>query len=38
MIAAVGRFPPLPPWINEPSWEINFHLRFPFPQAGSERR
>jgi TonB family protein len=39
IIAAVGRFPPLPPWIDQPSWEINFHLRFPFAeQAGSERR
>jgi TonB family protein len=37
MIAAVGRFPPLPPWIDQPSWDINFHLRFPFAQAGGER-
>jgi TonB family protein len=37
IIAAVGRFPPLPPWIRQPSWDINFHLRFPFPQAGIER-
>jgi protein TonB len=38
MIAAIGRFPPLPPWIDRPSWEINFHLRFPFAQAASERQ
>ena len=31
IVAAVGRFPPLPPWIDQPSWDINFHLRFPFP-------
>jgi protein TonB len=29
MIAAVGRYPPLPQWIQEPSWELTFHLRFP---------
>lgn len=38
IIAAVGRFPPLPPWIAQESWDINFHLRFPFAEAGSERR
>ena len=38
MVAAVGRFPPLPSWIDQPSWDINFHLRFPFPQGGSERQ
>lgn len=37
IVAAVGRFPPLPPWVDQPSWDINFHLRFPFPQAGSGR-
>ncbi len=35
IVAAVGRFPPLPPWIDQPSWDINFHLRFPFPQGGT---
>jgi protein TonB len=38
IVAAVGRFPPLPSWIEQPSWDINFHLRFPFPRAGTERR
>jgi protein TonB len=38
IIAAVGRFPPLPSWIDQPSWDINFHLRFPFTQTGGERR
>ena len=38
VVAAVGRFPPLPPWIDQPSWDINFHLRFPLPQAETERR
>ena len=37
VVAAVGRFPPLPPWIDQPSWDINFHLRFPFPQAETAR-
>ena len=37
VVAAVGRFPPLPPWVEQPSWDINFHLRFPFPQAGTAR-
>ncbi|MGE0259233.1 MAG: TonB family protein [Alphaproteobacteria bacterium] len=31
IVSAVGRFPPLPPWIDQPSWDINFHLRFPLP-------
>jgi TonB family protein len=35
MIAAIGRFPPLPRWIDQPSWELNFHLRFPFAQAAT---
>jgi TonB family protein len=37
IVAAVGRFPPLPPWIDQPSWDINFHLRFPFPTGASGR-
>jgi TonB family protein len=37
IVAAVGRFPPLPPWVDQPSWEINFHLSFPFPAGGSPR-
>jgi periplasmic protein TonB len=37
IVAAVGRFPPLPPWIGQPSWDINFHLRFPFPRAETAR-
>jgi TonB family protein len=37
IVASVGRFPPLPPWVEQPSWDINFHLRFPFPQAGGGR-
>ena len=37
VVAAVGRFPPLPPWIDQPSWDINFHLRFPLPQAETAR-
>ena len=38
VVAAVGRFPPLPPWIDQPSWDINFHLRFPLPQAETARQ
>ena len=38
IVAAVGRFPPLPPWVEQPSWDINFHLRFPFPSEAAERR
>ncbi|MGD9615029.1 MAG: TonB family protein [Alphaproteobacteria bacterium] len=38
IVAAVGRFPPLPAWVEQPSWDINFHLRFPFPRAGTGRR
>ena len=30
MIAAVGRFPPLPQWIQQPGWDINFRLDFPW--------
>lgn len=33
LIAAIGRFPPLPQWIQAPAWDINFHLRFPIPQS-----
>jgi TonB family protein len=33
LLAAVGRFPPLPPWIEQPNWDVNFHLRFPLPQV-----
>jgi hypothetical protein len=29
MIAAVGRFPPLPQWFQGPSMPIEFTLRFP---------
>jgi hypothetical protein len=29
MIAAVGRFPPLPQWFQGPSTELKFSLRFP---------
>ena len=36
IVAAVGRFPPLPPWVDQPSLDIDFHLRFPFRQAGTE--
>jgi len=38
MIAAIGRFPPLPQWIQEPSWDINFKLSFPFPAAAIQQR
>jgi protein TonB len=37
IVAAVGRFPPLPPWLDQPSWDINFHLRFPFPSSAAEQ-
>jgi TonB family protein len=33
IIAAIGRFPPLPQWIQAPAWDVNFHLRFPIPAA-----
>jgi TonB family protein len=29
MIAAVGRFPPLPQWFQGPSMQLQFRLRFP---------
>lgn len=30
MVAAVGRYPPLPQWIQEPSMEIIMRFRFPY--------
>ena len=33
MVAAVGRFPPLPQWFQGPAWDLNFRLRFPFPDG-----
>ena len=31
MVAAAGRFPPLPSWFHGASWDLDFRLRFPFP-------